>query len=87
MADQYAFEQKTLHSPADHAAAVTPHDTNELSTYCRALYVGGAGNVKLTTVGGDTVTFVGVPAGTTLAVRAKVVFSTLTTATSLVALW
>lgn len=73
--------------PADFAAAVTPHDTNALANFARALYVGGTGDVKLTTPGGSTVTFAGVPAGTILPVRAKVVFSTGTTATSIIAIW
>lgn len=76
-----------LDSPANYGAAVTPHDTNELANYARALWVGGAGNVKLTTPGGSTITLVAVPAGTILPIRAKVVFSTLTTATSIVAIW
>ena len=87
MADLFSTFATGLDSPADHAAAVTPHDTNELATVSRYLWVGGAGNVKLTTVGGDTVTFTSVAAGTLLRVRAKVVFATLTTATLIVALW
>lgn len=71
---------------ATKADAVTPHDTNPLSSPCRSLYVGGTGDVKVTTVGGDTVTFSAVPAGTILPVQCKIVFSTGTTATLLLAL-
>lgn len=77
---------------AAHAVAVTPHDTNELAAVggrtCRALYVGATGNVAVILRGDSAaVTFVGVPAGTLLPVNAKVVRSTATTATSIVALF
>jgi hypothetical protein len=69
-----------------HAAEVTPHDTNELTYYSLALYVGVGGDIKVTTVGGETATFANVPIGT-LQVRAKIVWSTGTTATSIVSLY
>lgn len=71
----------------DHAAAVTPSDTVNLPRSCRMLWVGGAGNVKVDTVGGDTVTFSTVAAGTRLPIQAKKVYSTGTTATLMVALY
>jgi len=52
----------------------------------RALWVGGAGDVKVTTDGGSTVTIQGVQAGTLLPVRVTTVFKTGTTAT-LMQLW
>jgi hypothetical protein len=73
--------------PYRHAAAVTPHDTNELANVTAAIYVGGTGGLKVTTAGGDAVTFAAVPAGTVLRVAAKVVWSTGTAATNIVALW
>lgn len=76
-----------LDSPAEFGAAITPHNSNELAYYTRGIYVGSTGDVKVTTVGGSTITFVGVPTGVILPVRAKIVFATGTTATSLVALW
>ena len=80
-------DRETDH-PATRAAAVTPNDSTDLTYASRAIYVGGAGNIKVDTLGGDSaITFVGVPAGTTLAVRATRVYSTSTTATSIVALW
>mgnify|MGYP003525968216 FL=1 len=45
----------------------------------RALYVGAAGAVKVTTIDGDTVTFPGVPAGFVLPVSTKLVWTTGTT--------
>lgn len=50
------------------------------------LYVGGAGNVSVITVGGDTVVFNGVPAGTTLPIQVHNLNSA-TTATLVNALW
>ena len=51
------------------------------------LYIGVAGNVKVTTVAGDTVTFIGLGAGVFFPVHVKKVWSTDTTATDLIALW
>lgn len=51
------------------------------------LYVGGTGNVSVVTIGGDTITFNGVPAGTTLPIQALKLRSTGTTATLINALW
>jgi hypothetical protein len=51
------------------------------------LYIGVTGNVSVQTIGGDSASFVGVPAGTILPVQVLRVNSTGTTATSIVALW
>jgi hypothetical protein len=51
------------------------------------LYVGGTGNVSVITIGGDQVTFNGVPAGTTLPIQVRRLRSTGTTATLVNALW
>jgi hypothetical protein len=51
------------------------------------LYVGGAGNVAVTTLGGDEVTFNAVPIGTVLPVQVSKLKSTGTTATLVNALW
>lgn len=67
------------------AAAVTPSDTTEI--FAVALYVGTTGNLAVVTEGGDTVTFVGCPAGLIIPVRVKQVKSTNTTATDIVRLW
>jgi hypothetical protein len=72
--------------PARTALAVTPSDSADLTLIARALYVGGAGNLSVDTVGGDTVSFVGVQAGSFLPVRVRRVRATGTTATNIVAL-
>jgi RNase P/RNase MRP subunit p29 len=51
------------------------------------LYVGGAGNVNLVTIDGDTVLFNAVPAGSFLPIQVKQVLSSSTTATLINALW
>lgn len=72
--------------PTSNFATVTPHDTNSLLTACRAIYVGGAGNVVVINEDGESVTFVAVPAGTILPIATKQVKLTNTTATGIVAL-
>ena len=86
MSDTFRNYSGSLSSPAGSAFAITPSDSEDLSVYTRGIYVGGAGNVKLTTVGGDTITLNGCLAGTVLPIRAKRVFSTGTTATNLLAM-
>jgi hypothetical protein len=51
------------------------------------LYIGGSGNVSVVTIGGDQLTFNGVPAGTTLPIQVLKVRSTGTTATLINSLW
>lgn len=54
---------------------------------CRALYVGGAGNVAVTMQGGGNLTFVGVAAGTILPIACTTVLNSGTTATNIIALY
>ena len=69
------------------AFSVTPSDTDaDPSGPFAALWVGGAGNVKVHTKGGQDVTYIGVPAGSYLAVECSRVWSTGTTATSILGL-
>lgn len=68
--------------------SVTKSDTVDLTTYARALWVGGAGDVAIVGPDGpDTaVVLKAVAAGTLLPVQARRVHSTGTTATDIVAL-
>lgn len=69
------------------AMAVTPSDTTVIS--CRAIYVGGAGNVAVKTTGSATaVTFTAPPVGTILPVMIDggSIMAANTTATLLIAL-
>lgn len=66
------------------AVAVTPSDTSTITA--TALYVGTGGNVAVNDNNGNTTTFVGVPGGTTLWIKATRVRATGTTASNIVAL-
>lgn len=73
---------------ANRLAAVTPSNSTPLADGCRGIYVGGAGDVAIKAEQDSAaVTFVGVPAGTILPIRALYVMSTNATATSIVALF
>ncbi|RJP21671.1 MAG: hypothetical protein C4529_07020 [Deltaproteobacteria bacterium] len=87
MADPFPAQTPSLTGPIENGFAVTPHDSNEVAQTTRAIWVGGAGTLVVITRGGDTLTLVGVPAGTLLPIRAKIVKSTGTTATSIVGLY
>ena len=51
------------------------------------LYIDGAGDVSVITIGGDTATFFSVPVGTILPVQVRQLRSTSTSATNVMALW
>ena len=67
--------------PFSTGGSVTPSDTTTI-TGARGIWVGGAGNVTVTTAGGD-VTLNAVPAGTLLPIKATKVKATGTTATNI----
>ena len=64
------------------AVAITPHITT-VQQYSM-IYVGGAGNVKITGRDGVAVVFTAVPAGQYIPVQTQIVWATDTTATNLV---
>ena len=83
--------------PSFQFSAITPSDT-ALLTYtnsagevekrrCKAIYVGGAGNLAIKDDAGNAVTFTGVTAGSVYPISTDTVMSTGTTATHLVALF
>lgn len=65
------------------AFSITPNNDANLAVTAVGIYVGGDGNVRVTTADGDDVIFVGAKAGSTLPVVATKVWATNTTATSL----
>jgi hypothetical protein len=79
-------DKSSVMAPATRAVPVTPNDGTDLTYNAKALWVGGAGNINLDTIGGDTILISGIPAGTVLPIQARRVRSTNTTATLIVAL-
>ena len=84
--DNFATNVVGNTSPATIAEAVTPSDSIDLTNVCRALWIGGAGNISVIMANGATVLFSGVAAGTMLPLRVSRVRSTSTTATLIVAI-
>ena len=81
-----------LQNPSSKFIAITPDDDNDLSdangeVTTRSIYIGFSGNLSIVNHEGDSVTFVGVVAGTFLPIQAKRVLATDTTAQNLVALY
>lgn len=85
MAPKARVYEKEVVDSSETAFAITPHDTTHLPFVTKRIYVGGAGDVRVTMQDGTAVTFTGVLAGTILPVRAFKVL-TATTATNLVGL-
>jgi hypothetical protein len=74
-------------SPATDAVAVTNSDTVDLTTPTRWIMVTVAGNVKVTMLSGNTVTFTGLVVGTHYPFSVKRVWAPGTTATGIIALY
>lgn len=69
----------------DRMFAVTPSDTiDQLAGVPFVIYVGGAGNVKVTTSRGDVITFTNLAAGFFHPFFVRRVWSTTTTATGII---
>lgn len=79
--------QTISEAPITKLVAITPNDGADLAAATRAVWVGGAGNLRVIAADDATdVTLSGVPAGTLLPIRVKKVFATSTTATLIVGL-
>lgn len=68
------------------ATTLVKSDTDNLPTPS-VIYVGGPGNVKVTTAQGDETTFVGLQAGGVIPVQVIRVWNTGTTATNLLRIY
>lgn len=86
MPDRFADHARGLDAPADHAFAISPNDSTDLSETTRALYIGTGGDISLVTASGATVSFTTVLSGSILPVRCRRVRATGTTATGIVGL-
>lgn len=92
MAAQDNFPGPGLTSPASNGVAVTPSDSVDLANVSRGLLIGTAGNVQVTFVGqsnipGTTTVLTGLSAGSVYPFRVTRVWSTNTTAGSIVSLF
>jgi hypothetical protein len=87
MIDLFKTHSRSLTSPPEHAAEITPDDDAALAYATRAIFVGGEDNLRLRMIGGGEVTLAGVSAGALLPLRASHVLATGTTASARVGFW
>ena len=86
MVDPHGYYSDSEWSPARAPYAITPHDANELPVIPKGIYVGTGGDVVLRSVDGAAdVTYRNLPDASYIAVRAKYVRATGTTAADLIA--
>ena len=82
------MSKKTATHSATVCLAVTPSDSTDLTySTCRAIYVGGDGDISLVDGNAATIVFSGVTAGSILPVQTARINATGTTATSIIALY
>lgn len=84
--DDFKTFPLTLGDPVTDAAEVAPNDTADLSNISRALYVGVAGDIRVTLSNGTIVTFASMTAGWH-PMRVARVHATGTTATHILGCW
>jgi len=82
----FASYSTSLNAPGENWAEVEA-STNALATVPRALWVGTGGNLSVTSMAGDSETFVNVPSGTLLSIRPAYINTNGTTASDLVGVW
>lgn len=88
MSDEFADNSEGLQSPATSAEEVDISSTDHtFSNPTRAIYVGGTGDMTVTMLDGQEVTFATIPAGTLLPIRASSVTRATTDATTMVGIW
>ena len=74
-------------SPATDAFTITPHATDELAVFTKAIYVGGSGDITLRPMlGASDVLLRNVPAGSILDIRVRAVRASGTTASNRIGL-
>jgi len=80
--DDFSSYSNGPSDPGEHLAIPTFSDSTDLANVSRLLLWVAAGAVRVTTVGGETVTIPSLAAGTQLALRVTRVWSTGTTVTA-----
>lgn len=84
--DKYQGAHAEVHDPIENGFAVTPSDSADLSYVTRSVYIGGAGNLRVTLKGmatGTYVTYTGMLVGVSYPIRATRIWATGTTATNI----
>lgn len=84
MSDTFKSYTSSLRDPVVSATEVTPNDATDLAQTSRALFVGGAGNLRVTLLNGSEVTFRSVQPGWH-PIRVNRVWQTGTSAADIVA--
>lgn len=88
MADAFDSNQAGLSSPPENGFSVTPADGSDLAQSTRGLIVGVSGDVKVDFVGsGTAVVLPALAAGVVHPFRVSRIYSTGTTATTIVGLY
>ncbi len=82
-----SFTNGLSNAPALNGAVVSPSDSVDLPSCARGVYVGTAGDMKVTLYNGDVVTFVGLVGGIIHPICAGRVWATGTTASNLIAVY
>lgn len=86
--DPFTGATKAVTAQARGAVAVTPHDTNDLATYPKALWIGADGNIVVIPVeNADNAPVTFAVSQGVLPVQVRRVLATGTTATGIVALY
>lgn len=85
MVDTFDSHAVSITAPPSNASPVVPDDNTDLPFVSRALYIGGTGDLRVLTHGGQDVTYTGVSG--TKVIRVQRVFATGTTATNIVSEW
>lgn len=75
-----------LSAPITDAAVVTPSDSDDLPRVTRALYIGTAGNARVTLASGTVANFAGLAVGWH-PVRVSRIHATGTTAANIIGCW
>lgn len=86
MTDRFSNRNPSLTAPAASAYPITPNDAVDLAEVPRAIYIGFSGDLAVLTIGGQTVTFKNLLAGSLLPCRVARVLSTGSTAGDLIGL-
>lgn len=84
--DHFKSLSPSISGPVAHGAEVIPDDGLDLAHVTRAIYIGGAGDVRVTMADGGVVTFAALSAGWH-PVRVSRVHATATTATNIIGTW